>query len=63
MPQRTKATIGIRREDKSHWEGRVPLVPDDLRALMAEQGLDFAVQTSPTRAFPDEAYRAAGSIP
>jgi len=53
--------IGIRHEDKSRWERRAPLVPADVGALISEHGLRFAVQRSPTRAFPDEDYRAAGA--
>lgn len=53
--------IGIRREDKSRWERRVPLTPDDLRHLAAQQGLRFAVQSSPIRVFPDAEFTAAGA--
>jgi saccharopine dehydrogenase (NAD+, L-lysine-forming) len=53
--------IGIRHEDKSEWEGRAPLVPDQLKHLIDEAGLRFCVQTSPTRVFRDEQYRAAGA--
>ena len=53
--------IGIRREDKSKWEARVPLVPDDLRKLIRERGLRFCVQTSAIRAFTEDQYRAAGA--
>ncbi|MGD8454381.1 MAG: bifunctional lysine ketoglutarate reductase /saccharopine dehydrogenase family protein [Phycisphaerae bacterium] len=52
--------IGIRREDKSVWEGRVPLVPEDVQRLRDESGLAFRVQTSTTRAFKDEEYQAKG---
>jgi len=31
--------IGIRREDKSDWEGRVPLVPADVRELVSREGV------------------------
>ncbi len=55
------ATIGIRREDKNRWEARVPVVPEDVRALIAEHGLRFVVQPSSIRAFDDQAYRAAGA--
>jgi alpha-aminoadipic semialdehyde synthase len=55
------AVIGIRREDKSEWEGRVPLVPDDLARLVREQGLRFHVQSAANRAFTDDAFRAAGA--
>ncbi len=53
--------IGIRREDKSKWEARVPLVPDDVRKLIDESGLRFCVQTSEIRAFTEDQYRAAGA--
>jgi hypothetical protein len=53
--------IGIRREDKSHWEGRAPLVPEDVRRLLAEHAIEFCVQRSPTRALKDEAYEHAGA--
>ncbi len=52
--------IGIRREDKSKWEARVPLTPEDVRRLAA-QGVHFQVQRSPIRVFADEAYAAAGA--
>lgn len=55
------ATIGIRREDKSRWERRVPLVPQDLQALGRQNGVQFVVQPSPIRVFSDEAYRQAGA--
>ena len=61
MSAGTEGMIGIRREDKSEWEGRVPLVPDHLKRLIDEEGLNFCVQTSPIRAFSDEQYRAAGA--
>lgn len=53
--------IGIRREDKSRWEARVPLVPPAVRRLSHDHGVQFQVQTSPTRVFPDDDYRAAGA--
>lgn len=28
------ATLGIRRENKGHWERRVPLTPDNVRVLV-----------------------------
>ncbi len=56
-----KQMIGIRREDKSKWEARVPLVPADVRTLHGEQGLSFTVQTSPIRAFADADYAGAGA--
>ncbi len=53
--------IGIRREDRSKWEGRVPLVPDDVKRLIGDHGLRFQVQASPRRVFREERYRAAGA--
>ncbi len=52
--------IGIRREDKSKWEARAPLVPGDIRRLSAA-GLKFQVQAAPLRRFREEEYRAAGA--
>ncbi len=53
--------IGIRREDKHRFEARAPLTPDDVRTLVQEHGLEVVVQESPIRAFPAEAYQAAGA--
>jgi alpha-aminoadipic semialdehyde synthase len=51
--------IGIRREDKNHWERRVPLVPADLAELQ-RQGLEFRVQPSANRIYSDIAYQDVG---
>lgn len=65
MPSRdrgeTMVQIGIRREDKSHWEARTPLVPADVLRLIRDHGLEIAIQPSPNRAFDDDAYRQAGA--
>ncbi|MEN8008244.1 MAG: bifunctional lysine ketoglutarate reductase /saccharopine dehydrogenase family protein [Candidatus Krumholzibacteriota bacterium] len=53
-------TIGIRREDKNKWERRVPLVPADLAELAKDPNLDFTIQPSPIRVFPEDEYRKAG---
>jgi len=53
--------IGIRHEDKSRWEARVPIVPADMKRLIDEKGLAFSVEASPTRAFSAEDYRSAGA--
>lgn len=55
------AVIGIRREDKSIWERRVPLVPEDVRELIAEHGIQVVVQPSEIRVFKDEEYAAVGA--
>lgn len=53
--------IGIRHEDKSLWEARVPLVPQDTAELIRRHGVEFCVQTSPTRAYTDAEFAAAGA--
>lgn len=53
--------VGIRREDKNEWERRAPLTPDHVAGLIEDHGVDFTVQPSPLRAFPDRDYRAAGA--
>ncbi len=52
--------IGIRREDKSKWEARVPLTPEEVRRL-GEAGVRFQVERSPIRVFADQAYAEAGA--
>ncbi len=54
------ASLGIRREDKSIWERRVPVTPQDAAALQAEHGIRVVVQPSPIRAFTDREYIQAG---
>ena len=50
-------TIGIRREDKSIWERRVPITPEDVRELQTQHGVEIIVQTSEIRVFDDDEYR------
>jgi alpha-aminoadipic semialdehyde synthase len=52
--------LGVRREDKNEWERRVPLVPDNVKALVA-QGVPVVVQPSKIRVFRDEEFTAAGA--
>lgn len=52
--------IGIRREDKNEWEGRVPLVPADIRRLSGGDGIGFTVQPSTIRAFSDDDFTGPG---
>jgi len=56
-----KPTIGIRREDKSIWERRVPITPADARHLQAEHGLEIIAQPSEIRVFGADEYLEAGS--
>ncbi len=51
--------IGIRAEDKSEWERRTPLTPEDIAALQAD-GRTLVVQTSPQRVFTDEEFSSRG---
>lgn len=57
-----KACIGVRREDKSEWERRVPVTPEDARRLKEEYGIQVLVQPSPTRAFREEEFTQAGAV-
>jgi alanine dehydrogenase len=54
--------IGIRREDVNLWERRAPLIPDDVRGLVREHGLEIYVQPSKIRVFPDGDYASAGAV-
>jgi alpha-aminoadipic semialdehyde synthase len=53
--------IGIRAEDKSPWERRVPLVPGHVAELAGGEGVEFCVQPSDRRAIADSEYRSAGA--
>ncbi len=52
--------IGIRREDKNIWEGRVPLVPADIATLNKEKDLEFFIQPSKIRAFKNKEFEEIG---
>ena len=54
------AILGIRREDKSPWERRAPIVPADVAALVRD-GVEVHVQTAPNRCFADDEYRQGGA--
>jgi len=54
--------VGIRREDKSIWERRVPLTPADARSLRERHGIEVRVQPSPTRVITAEEFREAGVV-
>ena len=53
--------IGIRREDKSHWERRVPITPEQVKELKEKHGVRTEIQSFPNRAFTDEEFIAAGA--
>jgi alpha-aminoadipic semialdehyde synthase len=52
--------IGVRREDKSMWERRVPVVPEHARQLQEEHGVEVWVQPSDVRVFRDEDFARVG---
>lgn len=54
------AILGVRREDKSPWERRAPLVPEDVAQLVT-RGVEVHVQTAPNRCFADDDYRRGGA--
>ncbi|MFN2186083.1 MAG: hypothetical protein ACK2UU_19035, partial [Anaerolineae bacterium] len=51
--------IGIRHEDKSEWERRVPVIPEDASELQ-QLGVQVLVERSPTRAFTEKEFAQAG---
>jgi alpha-aminoadipic semialdehyde synthase len=54
--------IGVRREDKSRWERRVPVTPEDAENLKEQHDIEVVVQPSPIRAFSEEEFTQAGAI-
>ncbi len=56
-----KNVVGIRREDKSVWERRVPLTPLHVAKLVA-LGIRVIVQPSTKRIFGDDEYRHVGAV-
>lgn len=53
--------IGIRREDKSKWECRVPLIPEHVQKLKTSHSIETVVQPSRIRVFTDQEYLRAGA--
>jgi Alanine dehydrogenase/PNT, N-terminal domain len=49
-------SIGMRREDKSRWERRAPLTPEDVKTLIDTTQAKVYVQPSTKRIFRDEEY-------
>jgi alpha-aminoadipic semialdehyde synthase len=54
-------SVGIRREDKSVWERRVPIIPDHVEEIR-NQGVAVVVQPSEIRIYRENEYTAAGAI-
>jgi alpha-aminoadipic semialdehyde synthase len=57
-----KINVGIRREDINRWERRAPLIPAHVSELREKYPLNFYVQPSKIRIFPDSEYLAAGAV-
>ncbi len=53
--------IGVRREDRSRWERRVPVTPAIARYLRDEHGIEVFVQPSPIRVFTESEFEAQGA--
>ncbi len=53
--------LGIRNEDKSRWEKRVPLIPVHIKKLI-ESGVKVIVEPSEHRYIPDIEFKNAGAI-
>lgn len=53
--------IGIRREDKSKWERRVPLTPHHIKFLKEKYNIQTVLQPSKIRIFSDSEYRKVGA--
>jgi len=56
------ACIGVRREDKSRWERRVPVIPAHAGMLKEEDSVDVLVQPSSIRVFSEKEFVQAGAI-
>lgn len=51
--------LGIRKEDKSRWERRAPLAPDQVEVLR-QAGIEVLVESSPHRIYGDGEYAQGG---
>lgn len=57
---KSRKVIGVRREDKNHWERRTPLAPTHVRSLV-DDGVPVLVQSSSRRIFSDNEFERAGA--
>jgi len=55
-------SLGILREEKNKWERRVPLIPNHIRKLKDEHGINAIIQPSEIRIYPEDEYEKAGAI-
>lgn len=54
--------IGIRHEDKYKFERRTPIIPGHVKELTEYSGIEFFVESSEKRIFPDQEYNEAGAV-
>jgi len=52
--------IGLRKEEKA-FETRVALIPDQVKSLVKEHGIEFVIEPSTQRAFAEEEFEKAGA--
>ena len=57
-----KKLIGIRREDKNIWERRVPLIPEHIKNLKDNYGIETIIQPFERRAFSDKEFEDADAL-
>uniref|UniRef100_A0A7C4U8D3 Alanine dehydrogenase n=1 Tax=candidate division WOR-3 bacterium TaxID=2052148 RepID=A0A7C4U8D3_UNCW3 len=55
-------SFGIRRETKSIWERRTPIIPSDAKEIIEKYEYKLYVQPSEIRIFKDEEYKNIGAI-
>src|SRR5947208_6957706 len=53
---RNLKSIALRREDKSRWERRVALTPNEVSSLINDTGVDIYVQPCNKRVFNNDSY-------
>jgi len=53
--------LGLRREDKNKWEQRTPIIPDHVKKLYDNYGIQSVVQPSSIRSFEDDEYESANA--
>lgn len=55
-------SIGIRKETKSVWERRTPIIPHHVPILKREYGIQVYVESSEKRVFGDNEYECEGAV-
>lgn len=53
--------IGLRKEEKA-FESRVPLIPEHVKSLRSQFGINFVVEPNRQRAYSEDEYKKAGAI-